>query len=233
MMEQPPQRIPRPPGTRPGGPPAWASLPIDDLRGLDLARVRAAMRTVGPADPFPALPDEVPPAAVLVPLFEEDGEARVILTRRSSALRSHTGEVSFPGGRLEEGEAPLAAALREASEEVGLDPRLVEIVGQLAPLSTISRRSHIMPFVGILDRRPVLDPNPHEVELAFDVALADLAADEVFTEELWSMNDRPERPVYFFDLPHDIVWGATARILHELLELVVLSGRTGPPPPGR
>ena len=221
-----PQRIPRPPGTRPGGPPSWAVLPFDERCGFDVARVRRAMRSVGPADPFPALPYETPSAAVLVPLFEEDGETRVILTRRSSSMRSHTGEVSFPGGRLEADEAPLAAALREASEEVGLDPEAVEILGQLAPLSTISRRSHITPFVGVLARRPVLRPNPHEVEHAFDVALVELLGDDVYKEERWDMlPSAADRPMHFFHLPHDIVWGATARILHELLELVALSGR--------
>jgi 8-oxo-dGTP pyrophosphatase MutT (NUDIX family) len=229
-MTEPPQRIPRPPGTRPGGPPSWAAQPADERRGFDLDRVRRALRTVGPADPFPALPYDAPPAAVLVPLFEEDGEARVILTRRSSAMRSHTGEVSFPGGRLEEGEAPLAAALREASEEVGLDPAAVEIVGQLAPLSTISRRSHIMPFVGVMAHRPVLHPNPHEVEHAFDVALVELLGADVYRQERWDMlPSAVDRPMHFFHLPHDIVWGATARILHELLELVALSGRAPEP----
>jgi 8-oxo-dGTP pyrophosphatase MutT (NUDIX family) len=229
-----PQRIPRPAGTRLGGPPSWAALPPKERRAFDLERVRRALRTVGPSDPFPALPYEAPASAVLVPLFEEDGEARVILTRRSSAMRSHTGEVSFPGGRLEEDESPLAAALREASEEVGLGPEAVEIVGQLAPLSTISRRAYITPFVGLLERRPVLRPNPHEVEHAFDVALVELLGDDVYREERWDMLPAAaDRPMHFFDLPHDIVWGATARILHELLELVALSGRTAPRPRGR
>lgn len=194
------------------------------------------MATMGPAKPWPPavpasqLPFQGAPAAVLVPLFEEDGQARVILTRRSSRLRSHTGEVSFPGGRLDPGEAPLAAALREASEEVGLVPDDVEILGQLEPLATLSSRSGITPFVGVLATRPALHPNPHEVEHAFDVALVDLMAEGVHQEERWDTPWAEDRPVHFFDLPDDIVWGATARILHQLLELValnVLSGRTG------
>lgn len=190
-------------------------------RNITVARVQAALRTVGPADPFPSLPYAASPAAVLIPLFEEEGEVRVILTRRAAGLRSHTGEVSFPGGRLDEGEAPLAAALREASEEVGLDPAEVEILGELAPLATFSTRAGIMPFVGALPGRPALHPNPAEVELAFDVALAELMADGVHQEELWRFpGGEVERPVHFFDLPHDIVWGATARMLHQLLELV-------------
>ncbi|HVF73501.1 MAG TPA: CoA pyrophosphatase [Acidimicrobiales bacterium] len=198
-----------------------------------MERVRAALRTVGPSEPTEQLPYRAASAAVLIPLFEEDGETRVVLTRRSPALRSHTHQVSFPGGRLDEDEGPLAAALREASEEVGLDPADVEILGQLTPLATLSKGAHITPFVGVLEGRPVLRPNPAEVEHAFDIALVELLDESVYGEELWEMPGMGERPMHFFTLPHDIVWGATARILYELLELVALTGRTGPRPAGR
>jgi 8-oxo-dGTP pyrophosphatase MutT (NUDIX family) len=162
------------------------------------------------------------PSAVLAVLFEEYGEARVLLTRRSSRLRNHTGEVAFPGGRLEPGEEALAAALREAAEEVGLDPNLVEIIGELSPLATLSSGSAITPFVGIVEQRPVLHPNPAEVELAFDVALADLLADGIYWEERWQMGGLGERAVHFFALGEDVVWGATGRMLRELLDLVTV-----------
>jgi hypothetical protein len=111
---------------------------------------------------------------------------------------------------------------------VGLDPSGVDILGELAPLTTMSSRAAITPYVGALTARPSLTPNPDEVELAFDVALADLATDGVFAEEVWRRPDEPgDRPIYFFDLPHDVVWGATARVLYELLTLV-----TAVPPPG-
>jgi len=187
------------------------------------------MARMGPSQPWPAPYGRVP-AAVLVPLFEEDGEARVILTRRSDQLRTHTGEVSFPGGRLDPGEAPMAAALREAAEELGLVPATVEILGQLPPLATVSSRSSITPFVGALPGRPVLHPNPAEVDLAFDVSLAGLAAEGVHREERWhrpELREGPElahRAVHFFELDEDVVWGATARILHQFLELVLLDG---------
>jgi len=222
------QRIPRPPNARPGSRPPWGEVPRPE-RSITLDDVRAAMKTMGPAQPWPPavpasqMPFRGDPAAVLVPLFEEDRQARVILTRRSSRLRSHTGEVAFPGGRLEPGEAPLAAALREAGEEVGLVAEDVEILGQLEPLATMSSRSGITPFVGVLPGRPALTPNPHEVEHAFDVALVELMDERVYREERWDTPWAEDRPVHFFDLPHDIVWGATARILHQLLELVVVN----------
>jgi 8-oxo-dGTP pyrophosphatase MutT (NUDIX family) len=160
---------------------------------------------------------------VLVPLFELDGEARVILTRRAAHLRSHTGEVSFPGGRIDAGETALDAALREAAEEVGLEVSEAAVIGQLAPIATLSASSSITPFVALLDGRPTLRANPAEVERAFDVAVAELLADGVFREEWWRLPDAGERPMYFFDLADDIVWGATARMLYELLELVAFA----------
>lgn len=230
------QSIPRPPSHRPGGPPPWAALPPDQRSRVTLDDVRQAMATLGPAQPWPpAVPAaQVPftgaPAAVLVALFEEDGQARVILTRRSSQMRSHTGEVSFPGGRLDPDESPVAAALREATEEISLPPEDVEILGQLEPLATLSSRSGITPFVGLLPARPTLDPNPHEVEHAFDVGLAELMDPALYREERWDTPWGEDRSVHFFELPDDVVWGATARILHQLLETIalnVLSGRTG------
>jgi 8-oxo-dGTP pyrophosphatase MutT (NUDIX family) len=135
-------------------------------------------------------------------------------------MRSHTGEVSFPGGRLEDGEAPAAAALREASEEVGVNPAVVEILGQLTPLATFSSRASITPFVAVLPGRPTLTANPAEVERAFDVSLAELVADGVYHQELWKLPGVGWREMNFFELIGDTVWGATARMLVELLGLI-------------
>jgi 8-oxo-dGTP pyrophosphatase MutT (NUDIX family) len=203
-------------------------------RGISLDVVRAALDRVDRLEPIPTPFGRVA-AAVLIPLFEEDGEARVILTRRAEHLRSHRGEVSFPGGRIDPDETALAAALREAHEEIGLDTSDAEVLGQLAPLATMSSSSSITPFVAVLPGRPEVHPNPAEVEHVFDVTLADLLDDEVFTEERWDLppwatgdEERTDRPVFFFDLPGDLVWGATARILHELLGLVVTERSTRP-----
>ena len=124
-------------------------------------------------------------AGVLAALFEEDGEARLILTRRSSGLRTHKGEVSFPGGRLNEGEDPAAAARREAHEEVDLDPALVTMVGWLHPVMTLVSPSLIMPVIAVVPGRPHLVASPREVERVFDVALAELADPAIFHEERW------------------------------------------------
>jgi 8-oxo-dGTP pyrophosphatase MutT (NUDIX family) len=198
------------------------ALPPDRRRGLRLEAVRAALS--GPVDPerLPDAADGRRHSAVLAPLFEEAGETRVVLTRRASTLSSHRSEVSFPGGRVDPGESLVAAALREAWEEVALDPALVEVVGALTPLTTYSSASFVNPFVGVLPVRPELRANPAEVEVVFDVALADLLVDGVHRSEEWGF-DGENRELQFFDLPGDIVWGATGRLLWEMLVRVTAS----------
>lgn len=168
-------------------------------------------------------PDDL--AAVLVALFEERDETRVVLTRRSAGLRAHGGEVSFPGGRAEPGESPEQAALREAAEEVGIEPEAVRTMGWLGTLRTVSSGNRVVPVVGVLDTRPSFRPNAAEVARVFDVALAELLADGVFRQERWPVvpdgGAEVWRTVTFFELAGETIWGATASILFELLSAVV------------
>lgn len=235
-----PQVVPRPPTARPGAPAPWAHLAPAARRGISLAAVEDALRRAGrggepPAPgPGPHASDVGMPwhpraaAAVLVALFEEGGEVRTVLTRRSAELRTHTGQVSFPGGRVDSGEDVVDAARREATEEVGLDAAGVRAFGWLRPVATYSSGSLIVPVVGALAAPPVLRPNPAEVARAFHVPLADLVADGVFHEERWTVPGRPGAlagdgsfPVWFFDVATETVWGATARMLYDLLCLVL------------
>jgi 8-oxo-dGTP pyrophosphatase MutT (NUDIX family) len=220
-----PQLIPRPDSAKPGAPAPWAHLPAEQ-RHVSLDRVLAALRRAGPAKPSPWEPPVgALRSAVLVPLFEDDGCACVVLTRRAQHLRSHKGEVAFPGGRQDDGESLMEAALREAREEIGLDTQLVEIVGELDHLATVSSNSSIVPYVGVLPGRPTrFTPNPDEVEAVFTVSLDELLRDDVFHTETWEWQQATglvgERPVHFFELYGDTVWGATARILVNLLCIV-------------
>jgi 8-oxo-dGTP pyrophosphatase MutT (NUDIX family) len=216
-----PQKIPRPPGARAGDAAPWAGMPVDARTAIGLAPVRRVLEGRGePRRPEALLPGAMP-AGVLVPLFEEDGETSVVLTRRTTTLPSHRGEVSFPGGKALVGEDLRRAALREAEEEIGLSPDAVEIVAELDHLATVASRFVLAPFAGLLTGRPALTPNPSEVDRAFDVTLAELLQDGVFREERWQIFDE-ERPVFFFELVGDTVWGATARILYQLLALITV-----------
>jgi 8-oxo-dGTP pyrophosphatase MutT (NUDIX family) len=218
------QRIPRPADARTGGPPPWTHLGPRDRR-LTLADVRAAVATL-PSPRRPAVPPTARPAAVLVPIFEDDGEARIILTKRPDTMPSHQGEIAFPGGKLEEGVDPdlEAAALREAHEEIGLDPAHVEVVAELDSLTTVAGRFVLTPFVGLIDGRPTLRPDPTEVVSVFDVAISELLDELSYREERWDIPEElgPEagmdRAIHFFELPGETVWGATARILVSFLE---------------
>ncbi len=198
----------------------------DARRAVDLERIRKAVVSADPGRPLaPTLQlrttePAAQAAAVLIPLFEEDGHVRMVLTRRSSDLPSHQGEVAFPGGKVHAGEGKPAAALREAHEEVAIEPADVEIVGPLEELATVVGRFVLSPFVGVLPRRPVLVPNPGDVARVFDVSIADLLDPDAYHQELWDLPGLRGRPMHFFDVADETVWGATARILFDLLTLV-------------
>ena len=237
-----PQIIPVPDDIQPGRPAPWSQLSELARSGFSLEKVEAALRSSKrhlDDSPIPGDPIEMAAvadarkqeitrrSAVLVALFEEDGEAHVILTRRSFEMRHHSGEVALPGGRSDLNETPVTTALREAQEEVGLDLSTVRTIGWLSPIVTFASGSAIWPVVAIVDKRPELVPDPVEVDRAFTIALKDLVADEKFLEERWRRDlARPGSdeegyfPLYFFAVPGDMIWGATARVLTELLCLL-------------
>ncbi len=215
-----PQRIPRPAEFSAGGPAPWAHV-ADPAAAVTLEAVRAAVPPGRRGRPSPVESDGAAPSAVLVPLFpDQDGTLSVLLTRRSWDLRTHKGEVSFPGGRTDPGETAVQAAVREAEEEVGVDPGSVEPLGELDHLTTVTRRAYIVPVVGLLPGPPDLVLNTAEVDAALLVPLAELLAPEVFREEQWGTGEW-SRPVYFFELVGDTVWGATAALLRQLLSRVL------------
>jgi 8-oxo-dGTP pyrophosphatase MutT (NUDIX family) len=246
--------IPRPPTWALGEPAPWADVPPEQRSAVSIPRVLDALGALGQRGPVPADVDSdrllgptlmmtvneagVPGplrvnAGVLAALFEEEGESRLILTRRSAGLRTHRGEVSLPGGRLDEGEDATMAALREAHEEVGLDPASVTTVGWIHPVMTMASTSVILPVLATVAARPHLVASPAEVERVFDVSLAELAEPGVFHEERWRIPGRTipgseddAFAVRFFEVAGEMIWGATARMLHELLS-IVLTGTNG------
>ncbi len=158
---------------------------------------------------------------MLVALYETDEGPHVVLTRRAGHLRTHRGEVSFPGGGREPGDESLwATACREAHEEVGLAADLPREIGELDRFLTVGSASLIHPFVAVLDAAPNLEADPAEVDAILLVPLAELLLDEVFHAESWSRSGKL-RTLSFFDLFGDTVWGATAAILVQLLSVAL------------
>ena len=172
--------------------------------------------------------DNARPSAVLVALADGPQGAEVLLTRRSMQLSNHRGEISFPGGRLDPDETYEQAALREADEEVGLHPASVTVVGRLQPIATHVSRSWIVPVVARVAERFDLHGHPDEVDRVLWLPLRDLTLPGTFREEWWH-TVQGERPIFFFELDDETVWGATARMLHQLLR--VAHGIEGPEPP--
>jgi 8-oxo-dGTP pyrophosphatase MutT (NUDIX family) len=157
-------------------------------------------------------------AAVLVPVFEDPaGALHAVFTRRRHDLRRHAGEISFPGGRRDAGEALLDTALREAHEEVGLPPDAVEVVGALPPTPTFVTNYAIYPFVGVIDHGFEFVLQRTEVDEVLELALDELRAG--YGERRLVRKGIPFRtPTY--EAGGHVVWGATARILGELLSRV-------------
>jgi 8-oxo-dGTP pyrophosphatase MutT (NUDIX family) len=217
------QIIPRPLGTVAGRPAPWAHLSTAERR-VRLDDVRRALAAAGP--PRPSERETVPgitrASAVLAPLYEDDGELYVILTRRTWQMRSHSGEVSFPGGGQDDEDADLwQTALREAREEIALDTSDIEPIGELDHLATVTSRSYIVPYVAALPAgRPATTANPSEVSAVLHVPLAELLDPAIFREERWALPWAENRPIFFFELVGDTVWGATGAMLRQLLGLV-------------
>jgi 8-oxo-dGTP pyrophosphatase MutT (NUDIX family) len=158
-------------------------------------------------------------AAVLVVLYEHEGEPAILFIRRSSTLRAHSGEIAFPGGSVDPTDSsPIMAALREAQEEIGLDPAGVEVLGVLQPVFTVVSNYLIIPVVAFLPRGlGTLHLQASEVTEIILAPLQDLTNPGIFHTEEWMRAGR-RRTVYFYDYGSYRIWGATARILNELLE---------------
>jgi 8-oxo-dGTP pyrophosphatase MutT (NUDIX family) len=150
-----------------------------------------------------------------------------VLTRRRADLRRHAGEISFPGGRRDASDETLAqTALREAEEEIGLDPSHVTLIGELSPTTTFVTNYLIHPFVGIIPAGISWRVSPTEVDSVLELSVADLRAGRTRT--------RLERRGFTFEtdaylLRENLIWGATARILDELLQRLQMSGPDGSP----
>ncbi len=210
-----------------------------------LLRTALARPLAGPAAhlalaPWPPRPNWIPghyppdarPAAALVVLYPapDEGDARLILTVRAADLPHHSSQISLPGGAIDAQETVEAAALREAREEIALEPSLVRLVGRLSPLHIPVSGFVLFPVVGVTDRRPSLQPARREVARILHVSLRALADPAALRVELQTLPDGSRRRVPYFAVEGEKVWGATAMVLAELLAALGHQVRPGEPP---
>ncbi|MEA2158093.1 MAG: hypothetical protein QOD66_473 [Solirubrobacteraceae bacterium] len=157
-------------------------------------------------------------AAVLVPLYVRDGALHAVFTKRREDLRRHPGEISFPGGRLDEGEEDLrTTALREAHEEIGLPADAVQIVGALQPTPTIATGYSIYPFVGLIEPGRTWTLSAREVAEVLELPLAALLAG--YARRRLIRRGVPIRTDTYL-VAENLIWGATARILSDLFDRI-------------
>jgi 8-oxo-dGTP pyrophosphatase MutT (NUDIX family) len=177
---------------------------------------------------LPTFPD-ARASAVLIALADGPQGAEVLLTKRSMHLSNHRGEISFPGGRVDSGETYEQTAVREADEEVALPGDQLDLIGRLDPLSTVVSRSYIVPVVATLTGPPpLLQASAAEVDRILWVPLAELTRTDTYREEWWG-TEPLDRPMFFFHLDDETVWGATARIIHQLLRVALDIDSPEPP----
>lgn len=163
--------------------------------------------------------DYLTPAAILFPLFKKDKGHHVLFTKRTETVKHHKGEISFPGGVYDhEDETLERTALRESFEEIGLREKDIEILGRLDDVETITRYV-IRPFVGIFPYPYPFAVNRHEIEETLEVPLKSLLERDRFEEKKIFL-DGGERTIFTYRYGNHLIWGATAKILKQFLDLI-------------
>ncbi|MCL4168785.1 UNVERIFIED_CONTAM: hypothetical protein GTU68_041132 [Idotea baltica] len=192
---------------------------------LEQLRIALAQTGVGSSD-FDLNPDTVlpagrilRPAGVLAPIIDGGNGLELLLTKRSAALKHHPGQIAFPGGKQDEGDVDvIAAALREADEEIGLSPENVEVIGTLPPHETVTS-FHVTPVIGFVKAPFEVRPEPGEVDEVFAVPL-----DHVLNPDNYLIQSRRWRGQmrHYFVVPFGpyYIWGATARMLRAWTEII-------------
>ena len=215
------QNIPRPDTAQVINENPFVDLDVGALDALNSLEIVSG--AIARFHPDPHLQKPQAPArasAVLIGLFQSARGVEVILTRRSHQLTNHRGEISFPGGRLDDGETVVDAALRETQEEIGINPSEAQVIAELSGMATVVSNSHIVPVVASYKCAPKMQPMNSEVDRVFTVPLSELARTDTYSQEYWKFPDR-ELQINFFYLDDETIWGATARMLLQVMMLTV------------
>jgi len=160
------------------------------------------------------------PAAVLLPLYEKDGELYIVFTKRPETMQFHKGQICFPGGRCsDEDESPRDTALREAFEEIGLRADDVEVLGELDKMCTASSNFLITPFVALIPHPYEFTASEEEIDELIEIPVSTLLDKNNYYEKLQEFHGAPYLGS-FFDYEGRVIWGATAKILRQFLDLV-------------
>ena len=215
------QNIPRPDTAQVINENPFVGLDVGALDALNSLEIVSG--AIARFHPDPHLQKPQAPArasAVLIGLFQSARGVEVILTRRSHQLTNHRGEISFPGGRLDDGETVVDAALRETQEEIGINPSEAQVIAELSGMATVVSNSHIVPVVASYKYAPRMQPMNSEVDRVFTVPLSELARTDTYSQEYWKFPDR-ELQINFFYLDDETIWGATARMLLQVMMLTV------------
>ena len=187
------------------------------LPGFDIEAAQNKMIPRPRGIRLPDVPKQSRQGGVLVMLYPKGGRIHLVLTRRRDDLQSHAGQISFPGGRREDGESLQATAIREAQEEVGIDPANLTLLGRLECLYIPPSDYEVYPFVVWHSGQPVFTAQVEEVAEIVEVSLAHLLDPANRYEEPWEIQGYQVMVPYYLVGPHK-VWGATAMMLSEFLE---------------
>lgn len=188
---------------------------------LELSALRARLeRTLEARSRRTVEPGDRVPAAVLLLLVYHGDEPHLVFTKKTETVPHHKGQFSFPGGVVETFDGSrVETALREAREEIGLEPAAVEVLGLLDDAPTATSGFVITPVVGLCTTPPSLCADGREIERVLEVPLRALLDPAIYREERWERSGEV-RPIGFFTCGEDVIWGATARILRDFLDLV-------------
>jgi 8-oxo-dGTP pyrophosphatase MutT (NUDIX family) len=164
--------------------------------------------------------DKLVPSAVLLPIYYKEGEVHILFTRRTENVREHKRQISFPGGARQEGESLLDTALRESAEEIGLAPDKVKVLGELDDALTITTNYVVSPFVGLIPWPCDFKPDGWETDEIIEAPIPALLDEESWHHKTEVVAGK-RVTAYFYHYRGNVIWGATARILAQFLELFI------------